>query len=111
MAWRYHGKASVSPSSPRAFAVCDRCGNWTNHYKLSSQAEWTGQRLADLNLLVCDKCLDTPQEQLRARVLPPDPVPIINPRPENFGNAENTYLSTNGGDTLITGDGLNLVVN
>jgi hypothetical protein len=25
-----------------------------------------------------------PNEQLRARIIPPDPVPVANPRPENY---------------------------
>jgi len=29
-------------------------------------------------------CYDTPNEQLRARILSPDPVPVFNPRPEPF---------------------------
>jgi len=33
--------------------------------------------------------LDVPQEQLRTIILPPDPVPIQNPRPENYQNADN----------------------
>jgi len=39
--------------------------------------------------LVCKSCLDVPQEQLRTIILPPDPVPISNPRPENYENANN----------------------
>ena len=35
-------------------------------------------------ILVCDTCYDEPQEQLRAIVLPADPVPIINPRVEPY---------------------------
>jgi hypothetical protein len=33
---------------------------------------------------VCDTCYDEPQNQLRAIVLPADPVPIINPRVEPY---------------------------
>lgn len=40
--------------------------------------------MQNLRLLVCDTCYDTPQEQLRAIVLPPDPTPVINARVENF---------------------------
>jgi hypothetical protein len=35
-------------------------------------------------ILVCDTCYDEPQEQLRAIVLPADPMPIINPRVEPY---------------------------
>jgi hypothetical protein len=33
---------------------------------------------------VCDICLDTPQEQLRSVSLPPDPIPITNPRTQDW---------------------------
>jgi hypothetical protein len=37
---------------------------------------------------VCSSCEDTPQEQLRAIILPADPVPIINPRVQDYAAAE-----------------------
>ena len=78
------GRAKTSVSNPRAFAVCDRCGAWVNHDKLQWQTQWAGAALQNIRLLVCSECLDRPQEGLRAIVLPPDPVPIINARVEPF---------------------------
>jgi hypothetical protein len=40
---------------------------------------------------VCRQCLDVPSEQLRAITLPADPVPIYQPRPEDFLAAESNY--------------------
>jgi hypothetical protein len=37
---------------------------------------------------VCDRCLDTPQQQLRAIIVTADPLPIINARPEQFAPDE-----------------------
>ena len=82
------GRAHASMSNPRAFAVCDRCGFWYNHYKLQWQFDWAGQSLVNKRILVCATCLDKPQQQLRAIVLPADPVPIIQPRPEMFFMSE-----------------------
>ena len=82
MAWRPHGRAQVDRRSPHAWAVCDRCGFLYNHKDLQWQYIWAGARTANQNLLVCYKCLDDLQEQLRAIVLPADPVPIKNPRIE-----------------------------
>lgn len=109
MAWRYSGRATANPGNPRAFAVCDRCGIWFNHFKLTAQKEWSGTRLVNLNLLVCTQCLDVPQAQLKARILPPDPMPILNARVENFNTAENTFLTTDDHNLLLTNDGNNLV--
>lgn len=78
------GRARASMSNPRAFAVCDRCGFWFNHYILGWQFDWAGQAMVNKRILVCRLCLDKPQEQLRAIVLPADPVPIIQPRPETL---------------------------
>jgi hypothetical protein len=52
-------------------------------------------RLINLRILVCETCLDTPQIQLRTILLPPDPVPIEYPVPENYQSATNP-LSANG---------------
>ena len=85
---RPHGRARVRAGSPQAFAICDRCGFQYNHVDLRWQYEWTGPSLYNKRLLVCEKCTDTPNEQLRTILLPPDPTPIINPRPENYTVAE-----------------------
>lgn len=108
MAWRFTGRARVSASNPAAFAVCDRCGVWYNHNQLNWQFQFAGLRLQNLKLLVCDRCLDVPQPQLKARILPPDPVPIMNARPEFFDIDENTFLVTDSGLHIITSNGEHL---
>lgn len=82
------GRAVTSASKPRAFGVCDRCNFWYNHYRLQWQYDWRGTSLLNTRVLVCRNCLDKPQQQLRAIVLPADPVPIQNPRPEDFQTDE-----------------------
>jgi hypothetical protein len=61
---------------------------------LNWQYDWRGASLQNLRILVCKSCLDTPQEQLRAVVLPADPTPIVNARVENFAVAETDYVTT-----------------
>lgn len=100
MSWRPHGRASVRPSDPRAFAVCDRCGMWYNHENLTWQYQFAGPNLQNLRLLVCRKCLDIPQPQLKPRILPPDPVPIMNARPEFFTIDETDWIGTQAGGFL-----------
>lgn len=78
------GHAVTNPSSPEAFKVCDRCGFWYNASQLSWQYQFAGFSLINLRLLVCPPCLDTPAPFLKSIVLPPDPLPISNPRPEAF---------------------------
>lgn len=86
---RPKGHASVNQNRTVAFAVCDRCGSLYNHNKLSWQFQWYGTQLQNIRILVCDSCMDIPQEQLRVTILPPDPVPIMNARPENYVLADN----------------------
>jgi len=86
---RPHGRARISRANPEAQAVCDRCGFRYTHRTLQWQFDWAGARLQNRYILVCPTCLDTPQENIRTIVLPPDPRPIANPRPEQFAAADN----------------------
>ena len=78
------GHAITNPAHPRAFGVCDRCGFWFNLHRLKYQYEWQGVKLANTRKRVCKECMDKPNPQMKARIAPPDPVPVYDPRPENF---------------------------
>lgn len=80
---RPHGRATIDMGKPSALGICDRCGFRFNHYELLWEYQWQGPRIQNRRFLVCQSCWDKPQEQLRTIVLPPDPVPIMNARPEN----------------------------
>lgn len=102
MSYRPHGRATVNPTAPRAFARCDRCGFLYNHADLRFQFDYRGPRLTNLRFLVCETCYDKPQPQLKPILLTQDPTPIINARPENYLYAEtgnrattNQYLTPN----------------
>ena len=85
------GRARTSSSSPQAHAICDRCGFRYNHVDLQWQYDWRGATLQNVRILVCNSCLDTPQDQLRAIVVPADPVPIMQARVQDFQTAETDY--------------------
>src|SRR6266516_1057978 len=74
--------ADTDPRVPRAWATCDRCGEIWNHYKLEWQYEWGAKKPYNTRILVCEYCRDEMQEQFKSIILPPDPLPIVNPRPE-----------------------------
>ena len=99
------GRARTSATSPQAHAICDRCGFRYNHVDLKWQFDWAGASLINKRLLVCSPCYDTPQEQLRAIVIPADPVPIQNPRLQDFVTAEQNTRTTSGTNTVdpVTG--------
>lgn len=82
------GRARTNPSAPEAHAICQRCGFRYNRVAITDQWDWRGTRLQNLYILVCKPCTDRPQPQLRAIVLPADPVPIYRPLPEPFQDDE-----------------------
>lgn len=84
MAYRPHGNVRINPNSPEAMGVCDRCGFWFSHRDLAFQYDYRGMELKNTQRLVCHPCYDKPNEQLKPRIIPPDPPPIMNARPENF---------------------------
>ena len=90
---RPHGRARVSLRNSRAFAICDRCGFLYNHSSLGWQYDWRGTALQNLKMLVCRRCTDVPQEQLRAIVVPADPTPVINARVQDYQTAETDNLT------------------
>lgn len=92
---RPHGRAEISAVRPRALGVCQRCGFLYNHDRLQWQFQYGAMRLINLRILVCDTCRDSPQIQLRTILLPPDPVPIEYPVPEDYASATNP-ISGNG---------------
>lgn len=99
---RPHGRAIVSVSNPSALGVCDRCGFLFNLPRLDWQYQWAGSQLQNLRLRVCDDCMDKPQEQIRAIIIPPDPVPVDYPRPERYDSIVPSFLATQDGDHLTT---------
>jgi len=81
---RPHGRASVSSRNPQAFGICDRCGALYNHVRLQWQFDYAGAGLINKRILVCNPCNDVPQNQARAIIVPADPVPIQNPRIQDY---------------------------
>jgi hypothetical protein len=86
MPWRPHGRAKVNKKSPQAFGVCDRCYMLYNLVDLRWQFEFRGNQLQNIQLRVCDRCMDKPQDQLRPKNVPADPIPVYQPRPENYAS-------------------------
>lgn len=101
-----HGRAIINPSRPRASAICDRCGFLYLHEDLAWQREWAGTRLINTNFLVCDTCMDVPNQTLRTIRLRPDPLPIRDPRPGNDRQDMVDYLSTEDGLGYVSEDGV-----
>ena len=76
------GHAKLDPQHPAAFAICEMCGFLYNHRDLRFEVQWMGNEIRRTGHLVCPRCWDMPNPNIRAHTLPPDPVPISNPRTE-----------------------------
>lgn len=105
MAWRPHPRMTrTDPNGPHAWGTCDRCGFVGNLVDLQWQYDWRGRQLANLKILVCQPCYDTPQRQLGTIILPPDPVAVRNARPEPYAIDEYwPRLLQNGGPRYLQG--------
>lgn len=111
--WHPTSRARVSARSPQAQAVCDRCYLNFSLRSLSWQYQWAGNKLQNLRILVCKTCLDKPQPQLKSLIIPPDPVPLLNTRPEQYDCTVPSFIAeesaTFSGDDLTTETGDPLV--
>jgi hypothetical protein len=110
MAFRPHGRAEVNPERPRAFGCCDLCGFLYNLHTLRWKFDFAGPMLQNFRILVCDTCYDTPQPQRKPVIVPPDPLPVANARPEFYTADETDYRVTQDGRIRITQDGQDRVV-
>jgi hypothetical protein len=82
---RPHPRRTITdPYRPEAWGTSDRSGFINNHKNLVFQHEWQGQDLVNLRVLVNPDEYDTPNRQLGTLVLPPDPLPTMNARPEQY---------------------------
>lgn len=119
---------------PHAAAICDGCGKPVKHKDLHKQMRYPGepgpsgagspelaanQRMSGpgggpggsltplwTGFLVCLRCLDVPNEQYRYQNLPPDPVPVVNARPDTNGT---DYIETEASQPIDTESDENLV--
>ncbi len=67
---------------PSALGICDYTGLVFNRKDLVKQMEWRGNALVWTGFYVGKPFAAKPNPQLIPPILPPDPVPILDPRPE-----------------------------
>ena len=89
MAWRFHGSYTPDPYAGRAHGQCDRCNQQYLLSQLQYQYDFRGDQLTNTRFRVCPKCMDKPFEGYRPVKLPPDPVPVLDPRVEPLQQEEN----------------------
>ena len=77
-------RARTNATAPEAWATSDRNGMIYNHPDLVWQHQWAGTQLINLRVLVGRDEYDTPNRQLGTIILPPDPVSVVQARPEPY---------------------------
>lgn len=61
-----------------------------------------GTTMQNTGYLVCGKCENAPAWQYKLLILPPDPPPLMNTRPENYVVDETNWLTTQDGSVFET---------
>lgn len=124
-----HGRARVSTARPSEFGQCDYCYEAYNLVDLKWQFEWYGTQLTNTGFRACSRCLSLPQDQLRPIILPPDPIPVDQPRapyypvviglegftqytlwPGGSPLAEPVYLTDGDGHQILTDQGQPILI-
>jgi hypothetical protein len=89
MSWRFHGRYTPDPYAGRGRGSCDRCSFIYLLEELQYQYDFRGDQLANTRFRVCKTCMDKPYEGYRPVKLPPDPIPLKDPRVEPLQQEEN----------------------
>lgn len=88
------------------WTTCDRCGLINSHSRMQFQFDfYGGASPQNSGLLVCSTCLDDLSWEQKLIVLPPDPQPFFNTRPEPYTIDESNWLTTEDGDVIDTEGG------
>lgn len=102
-------RTQTDPTSPRAWGTCQRSGFIGEQHLLEWQYEWRGTQLINTQILCVPDQIDRPQRQLGTIILPPDPVSILNARPEPYAVEEQTFLIAQSGQQLYAQSGTALL--
>lgn len=77
---------TVNPEDPISVGVCDHSGFVVPRNELVKNMQFRGNSLVWDGTLVWYKFADVPNAQQLSPILPPDPVPVKLPRPDNQMN-------------------------
>ena len=99
---------SPDPNNPQPAGWCDGCSQCWPLSKLEWQYEYYGMNLTKTGWRHCPNCLDVPNPSNMPPQLGPDPLPVMDPRPEKGGFAPDFIMGvaaddTAAGEQYITG--------
>jgi hypothetical protein len=78
--WAHDLRCPTNPFQPQYVGYCERCNQKVYYDNLRFQYEFRGQSLVNTRILVCSRCEDHPQENVRPIIIGPDSQPPT-PRP------------------------------
>jgi hypothetical protein len=104
---RIHNRWIPDKDHPKATGQCDYSGFVVPYSELVKQMEYRGNALVWTGFLVWNRFADKPNPQLLDPILPPDPVPLKNPRPVFVGDNTQVNLinQTLAASTIRLGEG------
>lgn len=110
MTFRPHPKYASTNARSGPWSTCDVCGFIYNLSKLNWQFDYLGGSTPqNTHVLTCPRCMDGLQAQRKLLILPPDPRPIMNTRPENYVVDETNWMTTESGDIIDTQSGSDFI--
>lgn len=83
----YHGnfRATTPAGAPSsAWGICDVCSELWDHNRLKFQWDYAGEQMINKGYMACPTCYDKPFTPGKVILIPPDPIPIQNPRPPSW---------------------------
>lgn len=103
MTYRPSPKYASKDARRGSWTTCDECGFLWNLSRMQFQYDFMGGSVPqNTGYLVCPRCLDDLNYQRQLLIIPPDPPPIANTRPEPYAVDETDWLTTEDGDILTT---------
>jgi hypothetical protein len=108
----YRGKPKYASRDAHAgpWTMCSTCGfNWSQS-DMEFQYDFMGGSVPqNTGWLRCPRCITPLTYQRKMIILPPDPPPFQNTRPEPYAIDETDWLTTEDGNILITESGNELI--
>lgn len=103
MSYRPQPKYATSDATRGPWTTCDVCGFIWQMCDMQFQYDYLGGSVPQsTGYLKCPKCLDQLNQQRQLIIIPPDPPPLFNTRPENYTVDETNWLVTDEASILVT---------
>lgn len=110
MTFRPHPKYASNSAKNGPWTTCDVCGFIDSHSRMQWQYDYRGGNSpVNVRILKCPRCVDALRFQAKLVILPPDPRPIMNTRPESYVVDETNWLTTQDSEIIDTQAGDNFI--